>query len=51
MILLAGGTIPEADARGLLASGTVDHVFTPGAPLAGIVETLRESVAARRAEA
>ena len=51
VVLLAGGTIPEADARGLLEAGTVDHVFTPGAPLAGIVETLKESVYARRAAA
>ena len=49
VILLAGGTIPEADAAALKAAGTVDHVFTPGAPLAGIVETLREGVRERRA--
>lgn len=51
VILLAGGTIPDADAHALTEAGTVDHVFTPGASLAAIVETLRESVAARRAEA
>jgi methylmalonyl-CoA mutase C-terminal domain/subunit len=49
VILLAGGTIPPADAGALVEAGTVHHVFTPGAPLAGIVETLRESVRARRA--
>ena len=51
VLLLAGGTIPEADAQALAAAGTVDHVFTPGAPLAGIVETLRQSVAEKRAAA
>lgn len=50
ILLLAGGTIPQADADALTDSGTVDFVFTPGASLAAIVETLRQSVADRRAQ-
>lgn len=49
VLLLAGGTIPDDDARQLVAAGTVDHVFTPGAPLAEIAGYLREAVDARRA--
>jgi methylmalonyl-CoA mutase C-terminal domain/subunit len=48
VLLLAGGTIPDDDARALVADGTVDHVFTPGAPLAGIVSYLQAAVAERR---
>ena len=48
ILLLAGGTIPQKDADALLQAGSVDHVFTPGASLAAIVDTLRQSVAARR---
>ena len=51
VLLLAGGTIPPADAEALTGGGTVDLVFTPGAPLAEIVAQLRAGVAARRAEA
>ena len=48
VLLLAGGTIPDDDARALVEAGTVDRVFTPGAPLADIVGYLEEAVAARR---
>ncbi len=51
VLLLAGGTIPNDDAERLVADGTVDHVFTPGAPLAGIVAYLEQSVEERRATA
>lgn len=50
ILLLAGGTIPQTDADALIAAGSVDFVFTPGASLAAIVQTLREAVAERRAE-
>jgi methylmalonyl-CoA mutase C-terminal domain/subunit len=48
VLLLAGGTIPEDDARALVEGGDVDRVFTPGTPLGEIVAYLREAVAARR---
>ncbi len=51
VLLVAGGTIPAADARALLDAGTVNLVFTPGAPLAEIAESLRVAVAERRASA
>lgn len=51
VLLLAGGTIPQDDADALVADGTVDHVFTPGAPLAGIVEYLTSAVENARAAA
>ncbi len=49
VLLVAGGTIPDDDARDLLDRGVVDHVFTPGASLADIAGRLTEAVAARRA--
>ena len=48
VLLLAGGTLPEDDARALVKGGDVDRVFTPGTPLGEIVAYLREAVAARR---
>ena len=51
VLLVAGGTIPDDDARDLTARGVVDQVFTPGAPLAEIARALAEAVAARRARA
>ena len=51
VLLVAGGTIPQDDAQALLADGTVDQVFTPGASLADITEALTEAVQTRRAEA
>lgn len=48
VLLIAGGTIPEDDARDLLDRGVVDQVFTPGASLAEIAERLTEAVAERR---
>lgn len=50
VILLAGGTIPNADAEQLIASGTVDRVFTPGTSLKKIAEDLRARVKAKRAQ-
>ena len=49
VLLVAGGTIPDDDAAALLAAGTVDQVFTPGASLAGIADALAAAVAERRA--
>jgi len=43
--VLIGGTIPREDAGALKALG-VAEVFTPGAPLAAIVDCLRERVPA-----
>lgn len=48
VLLVAGGTIPDDDARDLLDRGIVDHVFTPGAPLADITAALAEAVDQRR---
>ena len=49
VVLIAGGTIPDADADALLSSGHVDLVFTPGASLSEIGEQVREAVGASRA--
>ena len=49
VLLVAGGTIPEDDARDLVERGVVDQVFTPGASLADIAASLTEAVVARRA--
>lgn len=46
VILLAGGTIPEADIPHLRALG-FRHVFTPGAPLAEILSALEQELAGR----
>ena len=51
VLLFAGGTIPPDDAAEMLAAGTVDQVFTPGASLGDIATALRAAVHARRAEA
>ena len=51
VLLVAGGTIPQDDADDLLARGVVDHVFTPGAPLASIATALEDAVMERRAGA
>ncbi|MEM0963991.1 MAG: cobalamin B12-binding domain-containing protein [Bacteroidota bacterium] len=48
VLLVAGGTIPQDDAESLLDAGTVDHVFTPGAPLSDISAALAEAVRERR---
>ncbi|WP_420457274.1 cobalamin B12-binding domain-containing protein [Rubrivirga sp.] len=48
VLLVAGGTIPSDDADDLLARGVVDQVFTPGASLAAIADSLEASVQARR---
>ena len=41
VLVVVGGTIPKDDAAALEAMG-VARVFTPGAPLTGIVDFLRE---------
>ena len=48
VLLVAGGTIPDDDAAALLAAGTVDQVFTPGASLATIADALDRAVRQRR---
>ena len=48
VLLVAGGTIPEEDARDLLDRGVVAEVFTPGASLAGIAASLEDAVQERR---
>ena len=45
VLVIVGGTIPKEDAATLKGMG-VAEIFTPGAPLAGIVDFLRERVAA-----
>ena len=51
VVLIAGGTIPEADGDALRATGDVDLVFTPGTPLAAIGRDVREAALAARASA
>jgi len=48
VLVVVGGTIPREDADALRELG-VGEVFTPGAPLSGIVDFLRERVHAGRA--
>jgi methylmalonyl-CoA mutase C-terminal domain/subunit len=48
ILLVAGGTIPDADAADLIAAGTVDYVFQPGASLSDVVELIRRRVTERR---
>ncbi len=48
VMLVAGGTIPDDDARALLDAGDVDRVFQPGASLADIAGSLKEEVPKRR---
>jgi methylmalonyl-CoA mutase, C-terminal domain len=43
VVVVAGGVIPDDDIPTLRALG-VHHVFTPGTPLADIVQRLREAV-------
>jgi methylmalonyl-CoA mutase cobalamin-binding domain/chain len=45
VLVLVGGTIPKEDAHALKGLG-VAEVFTPGAPLTGIVDFLRSRVPA-----
>jgi methylmalonyl-CoA mutase C-terminal domain/subunit len=45
VLVVVGGTIPREDADALRELG-VAEIFTPGAPVAEIVEFLREKVAA-----
>ncbi len=48
VLLVAGGTIPDADAEALVTSADVDRVFQPGAPLAGVTDFLAEAVQEKR---
>ena len=50
VLLVAGGTIPSDDADALRADGTVEAVFTPGAPLADIAAAIDGAVRQRRGE-
>jgi len=50
VVVIAGGVIPDADIPDLKAMG-VAHVFTPGTPLAQIVQGVRDEVASRAARA
>ncbi len=50
VLVVVGGIIPEADIPALKASG-VHLVFTPGAPLQGIVEQLAGALDRREEEA
>jgi methylmalonyl-CoA mutase C-terminal domain/subunit len=43
VLVVVGGTIPKDDVRELKAGG-VAEVFTPGAPISGIVEFLQANV-------
>lgn len=45
VVVIVGGTIPKEDAAALKELG-VAEIFTPGAPLTGIVDFLRSRVAA-----
>ena len=45
MLVVVGGTIPKEDAQALRDLG-VAEVFTPGAPLAAVIDFLREKVPA-----
>ena len=47
VVVFGGGTIPARDARELKALG-VREIFTPGAPLASIVDFVRRECGARR---
>jgi methylmalonyl-CoA mutase C-terminal domain/subunit len=47
VLVILGGTIPDADAAELKAAG-VAAVFQPGASLDGIVEFIRGAVSATR---
>lgn len=49
VLLVAGGTIPDADAEALVDAGVAGRVFTPGTTLASVVDYLRDAVAAKRA--
>jgi methylmalonyl-CoA mutase C-terminal domain/subunit len=48
VLLVAGGTIPDTDAADLVAAGTVDDVFQPGASLSDVVALIRRRVGERR---
>ncbi len=48
VMLVAGGTIPDDDARALVEAGTVDRVFQPGASLAGVADFLKAEAPKRR---
>ncbi|MGB8224946.1 MAG: methylmalonyl-CoA mutase, partial [Polyangiales bacterium] len=50
IIVFGGGIVPEPDVESLLARG-VGAVFTPGTPLDGIVDWIRENVKPRSLQA
>jgi methylmalonyl-CoA mutase, C-terminal domain len=50
VVVMVGGTIPRDDVPRLSALG-VARVFTPGAPIEGMIEFIRTAVPAARADA
>ncbi len=50
ILLMGGGTIPEEDIEALIAEGSVEALFTPGATTTDIVSWIKERVAAVKAE-
>jgi methylmalonyl-CoA mutase cobalamin-binding domain/chain len=50
VVVVAGGVIPDDDHPALRDLG-VDHVFTPGTPLAEIASAIRTAVSAARERA
>ncbi len=50
ILLMGGGTIPEEDIEALIAEGSVEALFTPGATTTEIVSWIRERVAAVKAD-
>jgi len=50
ILLMGGGTIPEEDIEALIAEGSVEALFTPGATTTEIVSWIRERVAAAKAD-
>ncbi len=50
VVVFAGGIIPDEDIPALKAAG-ISEVFTPGTPLARIVEWVRENVKPREVKA
>lgn len=50
ILLMGGGTIPEEDIEALIAEGSVEALFTPGATTTEIVSWIKERVAAVKAD-
>ena len=50
ILLMGGGTIPEEDIEALIADGSVEALFTPGATTTEIVTWIKNRVAESKAE-